>query len=233
MSSLFRTKSVEQSIADTEEPEHRLKKNLGALDLTVFGVGVIIGAGIFVLPARWRRPTPGPAIALSFVIAGARLRAGRALLRRVRLDRAGGRQRLHVHLRDLRRAGRLDHRLGPGPGVHVGASALAVGFSGYLQYAPRRARSSRSRPRSARPPTAWSTCPPWSSSLLVTGGAHRAASSSPAGSTRSSSRSSSRVVAAGHRRRASSYINAANYTPFIPRVAARRRGRAAVLDRPR
>ena len=43
--SVFRTKSVEQSIAETDEPEHRLKKNLGALDLTVFGVGVIIGAG--------------------------------------------------------------------------------------------------------------------------------------------------------------------------------------------
>lgn len=37
---LFRTKSVEQSIAGTEEPEHRPKENLGALDLTVFGVGV-------------------------------------------------------------------------------------------------------------------------------------------------------------------------------------------------
>ena len=32
-----RVKSVEESIRDTEEPEHQLKKNLSALDLTVFG----------------------------------------------------------------------------------------------------------------------------------------------------------------------------------------------------
>ena len=43
--SLLRTKSIEQSIADTDEPEYKLKKTLSALDLTVFGVGVVIGAG--------------------------------------------------------------------------------------------------------------------------------------------------------------------------------------------
>ncbi len=68
--SVFRTKSVEQSIADTEDPEHSLKKNLGPLDLTVFGVGVMIGAGIFVLTGTVAAQYPGPAIALSFLIAG-------------------------------------------------------------------------------------------------------------------------------------------------------------------
>ena len=60
--SVFRTKSVEQSIRDTEEPEHQLKKELSALDLTVFGVGVIIGTGIFVLTgvAANSTPTPSP-----------------------------------------------------------------------------------------------------------------------------------------------------------------------------
>ncbi|QNN52945.1 amino acid permease [Nocardioides mesophilus] len=67
---VFRTKSVEQSIADTDEPDHQLKKNLGALDLVVFGVGVIIGAGIFVLTGTVAATNSGPAIALSFVIAG-------------------------------------------------------------------------------------------------------------------------------------------------------------------
>jgi len=67
---VFRTKSVEQSIADTEEPEHQLKKNLGAVDLIVFGVGVIIGAGIFVLTGTVAASNSGPAIAISFVIAG-------------------------------------------------------------------------------------------------------------------------------------------------------------------
>ncbi|MCX4547472.1 amino acid permease [Streptomyces sp. NBC_01387] len=69
-SSLFRTKSVEQSIQDTEEPEHTLKKSLSALDLTVFGVGVVIGTGIFVLTGLIAKQTAGPAVALSFVVAG-------------------------------------------------------------------------------------------------------------------------------------------------------------------
>jgi APA family basic amino acid/polyamine antiporter len=67
---LFRTKSVERSIADTEEPEHKLKKNLGALDLTIFGVGVMIGAGIFVLTGTVAASNAGPAVSISFLIAG-------------------------------------------------------------------------------------------------------------------------------------------------------------------
>ncbi|MEV0120540.1 amino acid permease [Streptomyces sp. NPDC050703] len=69
-STLFRTKSVEQSIRDTEEPEHALKKSLSALDLTVFGVGVIIGTGIFVLTGKIAKETAGPSVALAFVLAG-------------------------------------------------------------------------------------------------------------------------------------------------------------------
>ncbi len=69
-SSLFRTKNVEQSIRDTEEPEHALKKSLSALDLTVFGVGVIIGTGIFVLTGQVAKNNAGPAVALAFVAAG-------------------------------------------------------------------------------------------------------------------------------------------------------------------
>ncbi len=67
---MFRTKTVEQSIRDTEEPEHELKKSLSALDLTVFGVGVIIGTGIFVLTGKVAKETAGPATALAFVAAG-------------------------------------------------------------------------------------------------------------------------------------------------------------------
>ncbi|MGH3333367.1 MAG: amino acid permease [Nocardioidaceae bacterium] len=67
---VLRTKSVEQSIRDTDEPDHRLKKNLSAVDLVVFGVGVIIGAGIFVLTGTVAATNTGPAIAISFVIAG-------------------------------------------------------------------------------------------------------------------------------------------------------------------
>jgi basic amino acid/polyamine antiporter, APA family len=67
---VFRTKSVEQSISDTEEPEHALRKSLSALDLTVFGVGVIIGTGIFVLTGAVAKENAGPATALAFVVAG-------------------------------------------------------------------------------------------------------------------------------------------------------------------
>ncbi|MGW1145356.1 amino acid permease [Streptomyces sp. NPDC002454] len=70
-STLFRTKDVEQSIRDTEAPEHALRKSLSALDLTVFGVGVVIGTGIFVLTGKIAKETAGPAVALSFVVAGA------------------------------------------------------------------------------------------------------------------------------------------------------------------
>ncbi|MGI5136162.1 MULTISPECIES: amino acid permease [unclassified Streptomyces] len=67
---LFRTKSVEQSMRDTEEPEHALRKTLSALDLTVFGVGVIIGTGIFVLTGKVAKENAGPAVSLAFVVAG-------------------------------------------------------------------------------------------------------------------------------------------------------------------
>ena len=67
---LFRTKSIEQSMQDTEEPEHALKKSLSALDLTVFGVGVIIGTGIFVLTGKVAKENAGPAVSLAFVVAG-------------------------------------------------------------------------------------------------------------------------------------------------------------------
>lgn len=67
--SLLRTKSVEQSLADTDEPEFRLKKSLSALDLTIFGIGVVIGAGIFTLTGRAAHEVAGPAIVVSFVVA--------------------------------------------------------------------------------------------------------------------------------------------------------------------
>ncbi|MEU9861622.1 amino acid permease [Streptomyces sp. NPDC047971] len=67
---MFRTKTVEQSIRDTEEPEHALKKSLSAWDLMVFGVGVIIGTGIFVLTGKVAKENAGPATALAFIAAG-------------------------------------------------------------------------------------------------------------------------------------------------------------------
>lgn len=69
MSSRWRTKSVEQSIADTDEPSTRLRKDLTWRDLTVFGVSVVIGAGIFTITASTAGNLTGPAISISFLIA--------------------------------------------------------------------------------------------------------------------------------------------------------------------
>jgi basic amino acid/polyamine antiporter, APA family len=66
---VLRTKPVEQCISDTEVEGHRLRKDLSALDLVVFGVGVTIGTGIFVLTGVAAATKAGPAIALSFVVA--------------------------------------------------------------------------------------------------------------------------------------------------------------------
>ncbi|MQA95816.1 MAG: amino acid permease [Streptosporangiales bacterium] len=64
-----RVKTIEQSIRDTDEPEHRLRKSLSAVDLVVFGVGVVIGTGIFVLTGQQAALNAGPAIVISFILA--------------------------------------------------------------------------------------------------------------------------------------------------------------------
>jgi len=66
---LLRTKSVEQSIADTEVVGTRLMKQLTAWDLTIFGVAVVVGAGIFTIGASTAGNYAGPAVTVSFVIA--------------------------------------------------------------------------------------------------------------------------------------------------------------------
>ena len=48
-SQLLATKSIDKLIAESEEPEHQLKKTLGPWSLTALGIGAIIGSGIFVL----------------------------------------------------------------------------------------------------------------------------------------------------------------------------------------
>jgi APA family basic amino acid/polyamine antiporter len=46
---LFRTKSPELLIRESEAPDRKMKRSLNALDLTCLGIGAIIGAGIFAL----------------------------------------------------------------------------------------------------------------------------------------------------------------------------------------
>jgi basic amino acid/polyamine antiporter, APA family len=54
----------------TEEGEHTLKRSLTAANLVLLGIGAIIGAGIFVLTGTAAAEHAGPAIVLSFVLAG-------------------------------------------------------------------------------------------------------------------------------------------------------------------
>ena len=67
--SIWRTKSIEQSLADAEHPDFKLKRRLTSVDLTVFGIGVIIGAGIFTLTGRAAAEFAGPGVVFSFAIA--------------------------------------------------------------------------------------------------------------------------------------------------------------------
>src|SRR5580693_5876492 len=98
MSQLFRTKSIDDLIAASEDPHKSLRKTLGPWSLTALGIGAVIGSGIFTLTgtaaagkvipiksilnstvidlilngsqaaSQLGRPGAGPAITLSFVL---------------------------------------------------------------------------------------------------------------------------------------------------------------------
>lgn len=64
---IFRTKPIQ---ASAEDDPHSLKRCLSAWDLAFLGIGAIIGTGIFVLTGIAAATQAGPAVVLSFVIAG-------------------------------------------------------------------------------------------------------------------------------------------------------------------
>jgi APA family basic amino acid/polyamine antiporter len=66
---IFATKDVSRLVAETDEEGARLRKCVGALDLTALGIGAIIGTGIFVIIGEAIGDS-GPAIVLSFALAG-------------------------------------------------------------------------------------------------------------------------------------------------------------------
>ena len=61
-------KSIEDLQADADS--HGLSRTLGPLHLVLFGIGCILGAGIYVLPGTAAANFAGPAVMISFVIAG-------------------------------------------------------------------------------------------------------------------------------------------------------------------
>ena len=98
-SQLFKTKSPELLMRESEHPDRQMKRSLSALDLTALGIGAIIGTGIFALTGTaaageqlvgsfWKTPVlnyiqaafshtdvvmgragAGPAVMISFVVA--------------------------------------------------------------------------------------------------------------------------------------------------------------------
>lgn len=63
-------KNLNELLLETEGEKGGLKRALGALNLVTLGIGAIIGTGIFVLTGPVAATAAGPAIVLSFIIAG-------------------------------------------------------------------------------------------------------------------------------------------------------------------
>src|SRR2546421_9092897 len=69
MNQLFAKKSL-KVLLDEMAGEHRLRRVLGPVTLTALGIGAVIGAGIFVATGEAANKTAGPALMLSYVVAG-------------------------------------------------------------------------------------------------------------------------------------------------------------------
>jgi len=67
--SVWRKKPIAELVAHTEG-EGGLRRALGPVSLTALGIGAIIGSGIFVMTGRVAAEDAGPAVALSFIVAG-------------------------------------------------------------------------------------------------------------------------------------------------------------------
>src|ERR671938_729113 len=70
---IFRTKNLDDILAAAGGPQFALKRTLGAFNITLLGIGAIIGAGIFATVGTAAagdasRPGAGPSLMLSFVI---------------------------------------------------------------------------------------------------------------------------------------------------------------------
>src|SRR5207302_5369683 len=69
MNQLFAKKSL-KVLLDEMAGEHRLRRVLGPVTLTALGVGAVIGAGIFVATGAAAKDVAGPALMLSYTVAG-------------------------------------------------------------------------------------------------------------------------------------------------------------------
>ena len=145
--SLWATKSIAALRAEAERPGSTALRAhpRSASNLVFLGIGAIIGAGIFVLTGQAAALHAGPGGADLDGHRGHRLHLRRALLRRDGEHGAGGGQRLHLLVRHHGRAGRLDHRLGPGARVRHGRRHGGGGLVGPPREPARHLRHPHSR----------------------------------------------------------------------------------------
>lgn len=69
MSQLFAKKKL-KDLLDEMAGDHRLKRALGPITLTALGIGAVIGAGIFVATGAAAKSVAGPALMVSYMVAG-------------------------------------------------------------------------------------------------------------------------------------------------------------------
>src|SRR5919108_2008222 len=68
-SQLFAKKSL-KVLLDEMKGDHRLKRALGPVNLTALGIGAVIGAGIFAATGAAAKDVAGPALMVSYMVAG-------------------------------------------------------------------------------------------------------------------------------------------------------------------
>jgi hypothetical protein len=147
MSSLLKTKDIDSLVDETQAEGTRLKRTLGPWSLIAFGIGAVIGAGIFTVTGTAAagqhsatqsilnaplldlilngsaattlngRPGAGPGISAVVYFGGPHLRLRGLVLRGIGFDDSHCGQRLHIRLRCVGRNLRLDHWLGSDFGV--------------------------------------------------------------------------------------------------------------------
>src|SRR5690349_6563644 len=67
---LWRVKPIDLIMKQSDEKEHGLKRTLTAFSITLLGIGAIVGTGIFVLTGVAAAKYAGPALIISFIVAG-------------------------------------------------------------------------------------------------------------------------------------------------------------------
>lgn len=132
---LFRKKSVDQLVAESTP----LKRTMRTFDLTMLGIGAIIGTGIFVLTGKGAL-TAGPALSVSFLLAAVCCGfAGLCYAEFAAMAPVSGSAYSYAYL-GVRRAHRLRDRLGSDSGVRPAGGHSVRRLVGLLQQTAGRLR---------------------------------------------------------------------------------------------